>query len=81
MPRLLLALLAALAVTPAAARAQVVVGQVVDAADGAPLASAVVTLLDTARTRVGGVLTDSAGRFTLRAPAAGTWLVRAERVL
>ncbi|MDF1503374.1 carboxypeptidase-like regulatory domain-containing protein [Roseisolibacter sp. H3M3-2] len=79
MPRPPLALLAAL-LAPAAAGAQTVVGQVVDGADGAPLASAVVSLLDTGRVRVAGVLTDSAGRFTLRAPGAGSWTVRADRV-
>jgi hypothetical protein len=81
-PAALLAPLASLAslALPAAAAAQTVTGQVVDGADGAPLAHAVVTLVDTARLRRGGVLTDSAGRFTLAAPAPGTYTVRAERV-
>jgi hypothetical protein len=79
--RFLVAPAAALALlAPAAARAQAVAGEVVDGVTGAPLPNAVVVLLDTARARFGAALTDSAGRFTLTAPAAGTFLVRAERV-
>jgi hypothetical protein len=65
---------------PAGAGAQAVAGRVVDAAAGAPLPNAVVVLLDSAATRRVGALTDSAGRFTLAAPAPGTYTVRAERV-
>lgn len=71
---LLLALAAALP-----ARAQVVAGEFVDA-DGTPIASARVSLRDEAGATVRTALTDEAGRFLLRAPAAGRYRVRGERI-
>jgi hypothetical protein len=72
--------LLALAGLPRAAAAQVVAGRVSSAADGTPLENAVVVLLDSARRRLGGTLSDSLGGFLLRAPAAGRYHVRADRV-
>ncbi|MGZ8470000.1 MAG: carboxypeptidase regulatory-like domain-containing protein [Gemmatirosa sp.] len=65
---------------PAAVHAQAVAGEVVDGTAGTPLPNAVVVLLDTLRARHAAALTDSAGRFALVAPTAGTYVVRAERV-
>jgi hypothetical protein len=72
--------LGALAVLlPAGAHTQAVRGRAVDSS-GAPLPSAVVALVDTAGRSTEGALTGDDGGFTLRAPAPGTWRVRAERV-
>lgn len=71
---LLLALAAALPL-----RAQSVAGEFVDA-DGAPIPSARVSLQDEAGATVRSVLTDAAGRFTLRAPAPGSYRLRGERI-
>jgi hypothetical protein len=74
------AVAAAIAVlAPGAAAAQTVVGRVLDAR-GAPLASAVVALLDSARRPLGGALTDGDGAFELRAPRPGRYWVVGERV-
>jgi hypothetical protein len=73
---LLAALLAA-----AAAPAQTVAGSVADAASGAPVAGATVTLLDHASGRVmGRVQADSQGVFSVTARAPGVFRVQAERV-
>ena len=75
-----LPLLAALLLTAAPLRAQVVRGTVVDSASGAPVNGVVVVLIDATAAPHGGAFTDPQGRFELRAPAAGQWRVRAERV-
>jgi hypothetical protein len=59
--------------------AQTVTGQFVDRA-GEPVPSARVTLRDEAGRIVHSTLTDAGGRFSLRAPAAGRYAVRAERI-
>ncbi|HET9983083.1 MAG TPA: carboxypeptidase regulatory-like domain-containing protein [Longimicrobiales bacterium] len=65
---------------PAPAAAQTLVGRVVEARDGAGVPGAFVSLLDPAgRARIAS-LSDSAGRFVLRAPAPGSYRVRAERI-
>ena len=65
---------------PHRAQAQTVSGTVVDEAGGAPVRGALVSLLDSAGKRVGSTLTNAQGAFALRAPAAGEFRVRAERV-
>src|SRR5215213_3706907 len=75
---LLLALF--LAALPAALGAQAVTGTVVDQQSGAPVPGALVTLV-TGEGRVRAqALTDRAGAFSLRAPAAGRYTLRAERI-
>ncbi|HEX8692039.1 MAG TPA: carboxypeptidase regulatory-like domain-containing protein [Longimicrobium sp.] len=74
-------LLAALALLlPRAAAAQVVRGEVVERGSGRPVAAALVVLLDAGGARRGAALTGQDGRFELRAPSAGTYTLRAERV-
>jgi PAS domain-containing protein len=60
--------------------AQAVSGRVSDAAGGASAAGVLVVLLDAAGAQKAGALTDAQGRFSVAAPAAGRWRVRAERV-
>lgn len=60
--------------------AQAAVGTVVDSAGGSPVSGALVVLLDRdGRTRA-GALSNAAGRFSVQAPAPGTYRLRAERV-
>jgi hypothetical protein len=73
-----LALLALLLAAPPLA-AQTVQGELVDAARR-PLGGAMVVLLDAEGKVRGRVLTDLSGRFTLRAPGAGSYRLRAERI-
>jgi hypothetical protein len=75
--RLLLGLL--LALLPARAAAQTVRGLLVEQGSGTPIEGAMVWLVD-ARGRHGGVLTDAAGRFLLRAPNPGPYFLRTERI-
>lgn len=79
MPSRALAAAALIFLAPAL-RAQVVRGEVVADAAGGAVASAVVQLVDAQGRRVAAVLTDDRGSFALRAPAAGRYSVRAERV-
>jgi hypothetical protein len=80
-PRLLLAALAlALALVPAALRAQTVSGTVIHRETGAAVAGAVVRLVDAAGTRQQAVLSDARGRYTVQAPRPGTYRLIAERV-
>lgn len=74
----ILLILCTLLATPAGA--QTVRGRVVDAGSGAPVPGAVVQLLEPGGRRVAAVLVDSAGRYLLTAPAAGTYRLRTERV-
>lgn len=69
-----------IAVFPAEALSQVVTGQLLDASAGRPVASAFVQLLNAEGVRQSGALTDSAGRFTLRAPSAGEYRLVADRL-
>lgn len=64
---------------PAAARSQSVTGRVVESA-GQAIRAAWVVLIDSTETEGSAVLTDSDGRFTLRAPRSGTWVVRASQL-
>ncbi|HEX5725721.1 MAG TPA: carboxypeptidase regulatory-like domain-containing protein [Longimicrobiaceae bacterium] len=78
-PRALSAALAALLAAAAPLAAQEVRGDLREAGSGRPVAGALVTLLDAAGAAQASALTDSAGRFAVRAPAAGTFRLRAER--
>jgi hypothetical protein len=64
--------LIALAVMPAAASAQVIAGRVVEAANANPLANVEVRVEADGRT-IGSVVTDTTGRFSIRANAGGTF--------
>ncbi|HEX2206815.1 MAG TPA: carboxypeptidase-like regulatory domain-containing protein, partial [Longimicrobium sp.] len=76
--RLLAATFIALAlVSPA--RAQSVSGRFADG-DGTPIPSARVMLQDESGRVVHSALTDARGQFSLRAPAAGRYVLRAERI-
>ncbi|WP_420126553.1 carboxypeptidase-like regulatory domain-containing protein [Longimicrobium sp.] len=76
--RLLPLLLCALALASPAG-AQAVSGRFVDQ-DGTPIPSARVTLQAESGAAVHAVLTGADGQFSLRAPAAGRYLLRAERI-
>jgi hypothetical protein len=65
--------------SPSAAHAQTVRGQLAGA-DGEEPAPTLVALLDAAGKQRATTLTDTAGRFVLRAPAAGEYTLRAERI-
>lgn len=65
---------------PVTLQGQSVGGEVVVAEKGRPLTGTVVVLLDEAGTRRTSVLSDSNGRFLLRAPVPGRYRLRAERV-
>jgi hypothetical protein len=65
---------------PCSSAAQIVQGQVRDAASQAPVQGALVVLLDTGGRQVGGSLTDEGGSFRMRAPAPGRYALRAERI-
>lgn len=65
---------------PAAARAQVVRGTVVEEGSQRAMAGAVVVLLDSAGKRLAGVLVDDAGRYAIRIAIPGRYAVRAERI-
>jgi hypothetical protein len=60
--------------------AQAVTGQVVAAEDGLPLQGAFVVLFDAAGTRQAAVITNSEGRYLLRATQAGRYTVQVERI-
>jgi hypothetical protein len=76
-PRVIALLVALVLAMPA--RAQSVSGRFVDA-DGTPIPSARVSLQDASGRVVHAALTDAAGQFSLRAPAAGRYVLRAERI-
>ena len=73
LPLLLLALGAA-----AQARAQDITGTITSAADGAPVAGAIVILIDATGARVAGTLSESTGRYRLRVPAPGAFSLRVD---
>ncbi len=60
--------------------AQVVTGTVLEAETGAPLVTAVLTLLDVDGRAVARVMSNAQGMFTLRAPGPGRFVVRSERI-
>ncbi|MGH7530530.1 MAG: carboxypeptidase-like regulatory domain-containing protein [Gemmatimonadales bacterium] len=68
-----------LAASPVAA-AQTVRGQLVDSVTRTPLPGAYLTLIDAAGVERARGITDHAGRFTLAAPAPGTYRVRSKRI-
>jgi hypothetical protein len=71
---------ALLVLAPLSLAAQSVRGTVTEEAGGAPVASALVVLVDASGARHAGALTDASGRFSITAPAPGTYTLRAERV-
>jgi len=73
------ALLAAGFLAAAPARAQAVHGTLVDPA-GRPVEQVLVALVDAQGRPAGGALTSAAGEFHIRAPGAGRYSLRAERV-
>lgn len=68
------------AATPRPARAQVVRGDVTDAATHAPVVAAMVVAYDSAGSTAGGTFTDDSGRFALRVARPGHYRLRAERI-
>lgn len=74
------AVLLLMAACPAGAWSQTVTGQLMDASAGRPVASAFVQLLNADGVRLSGALTDSAGKFVLRASSAGEYRLVAERL-
>ncbi|MGH7480883.1 MAG: carboxypeptidase regulatory-like domain-containing protein, partial [Longimicrobiales bacterium] len=60
--------------------AQAFRGAVVEAGAGTPVMAAELLLLDADRATVASTLSDSAGRFAVRAPAPGAYRLRIERV-
>jgi hypothetical protein len=75
-----MALVLACSAIPAALASQTVAGTLVAADRGAPLAGATVSLLDEGGRAVAAASSRANGGFTLTAPAAGRYRVRAERV-
>jgi hypothetical protein len=75
-----MALVLACSALPAALASQTVAGTLVAADRGTPLAGATVTLLDEGGRAVAAASSRANGGFTLTAPAAGRYRVRAERV-
>lgn len=65
---------------PRGAASQLVQGRVRDGASRGPIQGVLVLLLDSAGASRGGVLTDAAGVFRIRAPAPGRYVLRAERI-
>ncbi|HVG46397.1 MAG TPA: carboxypeptidase regulatory-like domain-containing protein [Longimicrobium sp.] len=74
-----LASLAAALAAAGPARAQVVHGALVDTA-GRPVEQVLVALVGPGGRQVGGALTSASGEFRIRAPGAGRYSLRAERV-
>ena len=66
--------------TPGALRAQAVSGTVVRGIDDAPILGVVVLLLDDAETVRARSLSDTQGRFVVRAPTSGTYRLRTLRI-
>ena len=67
-------------VLPSPVAAQGVSGVVVDASSSAPLPGVLVSVLNAAGDRVGAVLTDASGRFTVVVSISGEYSARAERI-
>jgi len=60
--------------------AQTVHGELVEEGTGAPIPAVFVVLVDSAGSDLAGSLTDAAGHFVLRAPGAGHYRLRADRI-
>ena len=75
---LLAALVSCLALVPASA--QVVRGSVVDSATSRPISDFTVQLIDSTGAGVAAALAQLGGRFTLRAPTAGSYRLRVLRI-
>jgi len=67
-----------LALTTQGGSAQEATGRVIDASTGTAVPGAVLLVLDSARTRVGATLVDSAGRYMVEFPSAGRHYLAAE---
>ena len=76
----LLPAIAGLTLAAASLRAQAVSGAVTDAATGAPVRGAVVSMLDATGRRVALAQVADDGRFRMSAPSAGTYRLRAMRI-
>jgi hypothetical protein len=72
--------LCALMAVASSAPGQIVRGDAREAETGRAVESGVITLLDASGAAIHAVLTDSLGLFGLRAPAAGTYRLRFERL-
>src|ERR1051325_10126350 len=68
------------AVLPRALPAQTIHGQVVDSVTGTPVGAGFVLLLRADGREITRALADPEGRFTITAPAAGTYRLRSERI-
>lgn len=77
-PKILIPLVLSL-LLPLQAHAQVVRGQLLSGETGLPLEGAMIVLLGPGG-EVGAVLSNGAGRFIVRAPAPGSYTVRADRI-
>jgi hypothetical protein len=62
------------------AHAQSISGRLIDATSGGPIDRAFVVLIAASGTDLERILTDAQGEFTLRAPGAGTYQLRSERI-
>jgi hypothetical protein len=65
---------------PYAAEAQTLAGRILESTSGAAVRGALTRLIDANGTPVGTALTDSAGRYFVRAPTPGTYTLRIERI-
>jgi hypothetical protein len=75
-----LALLVLCALQPGRAEAQSVRGRAIDSGSGAVVPGVLLQLRSGDSAVVAGTVTDQGGRFVLRAPAAGTYRIHAERI-
>lgn len=66
--------------TPVFASGQTIAGLVIDDGTSAPLSAVAVMLLDSTDVAVAFAESDSAGRFSIEAPRAGAYRVRADRL-
>lgn len=80
MQRLALLLAALLLLSWGSLAAQTIGGQLRDKESSMPIPGATVVLLDAEDAERGGVLTDSAGAFSIRAPAAGRYRLQVARI-
>ncbi len=69
-----------IASTPVVSVAQTFQGRVLEDGTEAPVATALVTLLNADGEQVAVSIADEAGRYTVRAPEAGIYRLRAERI-
>lgn len=79
-PRLLLAAVALGTSGAVPLFAQTVTGSIVDGETGTPIATAYLALIGAEGSALAQTLSDGQGRFVLRAPAPGTFTLRAERI-